>query len=358
MSIAETLRENYNVLKNAVDREETIADAARAFCKEMGIDYTDSYRKAASKILNSEEFDSPLPPGAVVTGGWLKSKEQSIRFKMPQEGFDTIQFREELIEELKSFSPKAPKFKKVNHSDCLLEICMPDFHIGRQAFDNEKQLFEDALWSITERATRNYDIGQIELPIGNDFLNSDNIKYGTTKGTAQFDYQKWYESFRNAWQLLASNISALRDVSPINVRTILGNHDQARMFYVGDVLSAYFHNSDINVVNNINQFHHFVFGDNMVMYDHGEIKAADYPLIMATEFPKEFSKTKYREVHTGHFHKEMVNEYRGIKVRYLPSLAKNSDWEKQKGYKHIHQAQGLVWHKKHGLIDIIQYNVS
>ena len=33
------------------------------------------------------------------------------------------------------------------------------------------------------------------------------------------------------------------------------------------------------------------------------------PLIMATENPEMFARTSHREVHCGHLHKEMVNEY-------------------------------------------------
>ena len=93
---------------------------------------------------------------------------------------------------------------------------------------------------------------------------------------------------------------------------------------MGDVISAYFHNDEnIQVYNEVGKFHFFEYGNNLVMYDHGEVKSADYPLIMATEYPLEFSRTKFREVHTGHLHKEMLNEYRGIKVRYLPSTLRS-----------------------------------
>jgi hypothetical protein len=360
MSKNEFFKEDIELARQLSDHFGSFAEAAREYCNEKGVPYTDSHRRTLSKLiskLDKKESKAALPKGAVITGGWIRNEKESLRFSVPEDRVDFERARKDLIKDLKNFSPTLDRPKVLKKQDCLLEICMPDFHIGQQTMDKEKELFEKVLWSITDRATANYDIAQIELPIGNDFLNSDNIKYGTTKGTQQFDYSKWHESFRHAWQLLAANITELRNVAPVNVRTILGNHDKTRMFYVGDVLQAYFTNSDIGIFNEVNQFHHFQYGKNLVMYDHGEIKSADYPLIMATELPVEFAATTFREVHTGHIHKEKVDEFRGIKVRFLPSLAKGSDWEKQRGYKHIRQAQGLVWHKEYGLIDVIQHNI-
>lgn len=360
MSYTQFFKKDIQLAKELSETYATIAEAAREYCKIKKVTYVDSHRKALSKVLKSLDFEDTvtgLPAGATLTGGWIKSKKESLRFKMPEQVIDKDEFRDDLIKDLSKFAPKFKRPKSIKLNDCLLEICMPDFHIGQQSTKKEKQLFEEALWSITDRAISNYNIGSIEFPIGNDFLNTDNLQYGTTKGTAQFDYSKWYESFRHAWQLLATNIVELRKIAPINVRTILGNHDKTKMFFLGDVIKAYFSDSDVGVFNKVNKFHHFQFGKNLVMYDHGELKASDYPLIMATELPVPFSKTVFREVHTGHIHKEKVDEYRGIKVRFLPSLAKGSDWEKQRGYKHIRQAQGLVWHKTYGLIDIINHNI-
>ena len=91
-------------------------------------------------------------------------------------------------------------------------------------------------------------------------------------------------------------------------------------FYAGEVLSAWFKN-DQNVVvdNGLESRKYYEYGTNMIMFTHGDKeKAAQMPLKMPTEQPMMFARTKFREVHCGHLHKEMVNEYRGIKVRFIP----------------------------------------
>ena len=94
------------------------------------------------------------------------------------------------------------------------------------------------------------------------------------------------------------------------------------------------------------------------MFTHGDKeKTADMPLIMATEQPEMFARTTSREVHCGHLHKEMVNEYRGIKVRFLPSICPNDEWHKQMGYEAKRTVQAYIWNKQRRLEGYLQTHV-
>ena len=74
---------------------------------------------------------------------------------------------------------------------------------------------------------------------------------------------------------------------------------------------------------------YYEYGQNMLMFTHGDKeKPADMPLIMATEQPRCLLELSTASS-CGHLHKEMVNEYRGIKVRFLPSICPNDEWHKQ-----------------------------
>ena len=94
------------------------------------------------------------------------------------------------------------------------------------------------------------------------------------------------------------------------------------------------------------------------MYTHGNNeKAADMPLIMATEEPLLFANAKFREVHCGHLHKEMVNEYRGIKVRFIPSICPADLWHKKMGYEAQRAAQAYIWSYKNGYEGHLQCSI-
>ncbi len=81
------------------------------------------------------------------------------------------------------------------------------------------------------------------------------------------------------------------------------------------------------------------------------------PLIMATEQPMLFAQTKFREVHCGHKHKEQVNEYRGVKVRFIPSICGNDSWHKMMGYEAKRTGQAHIWSKERGYEGYLQTNI-
>ena len=94
------------------------------------------------------------------------------------------------------------------------------------------------------------------------------------------------------------------------------------------------------------------------MFTHGDKeKTAEMPLIMATEQPMLFAQTKFREVHCGHKHKERVDEFRGIKVRFIPSICANDAWHKMMGYEAKRTGQAHIWSKARGYEGYLQTNV-
>lgn len=260
-----------------------------------------------------------------------------------------------LIEDMEAYSPVIKKYiRETEPGSYMLEIAIPDFHIGRVDMEEARKLFLESVQEIIDEVTKIYRLEKIVFPVGNDWLNTDTLDYTTTRGTKQFDVAPWYETFRYGWQILTEGILVASITAPVDVIIVQGNHDKARMFYIGDVLSAYFKNNEnVTVDNTISSFKFCRYGQSLIMYEHGELKPADYPLILADERKKDWAETKFREVHLGHFHKEMtLDEYRGVKVRHLPSLSSENLWEKERGYNHLRQAQGLVWHKEKGLRNI------
>jgi hypothetical protein len=189
-------------------------------------------------------------------------------------------------------------------------------------------------------------------------LNSEGKRYTTTAGTPQNDSMDWRDSFRLYWSALAVVIEKFAEVAKVDVLIIPGNHDTERMFYIGDVLGAYFNShKNIKVTNTGAYRSYYEYGVNMIMFTHGDKeKLQDLPLIMATEQPEMFARTKYREVHMGHWHKEKVNEFRGIKTRHIPSICHTDEWHKMMGYDHQKSAQAFLWDKETGLDGMFQMN--
>lgn len=272
-------------------------------------------------------------------------------------------FREDLINDLKAYSPVNKytfKGTKTNRDNLLL-ISLPDFHVGRETLsmdivDNYIGVINNII-NKTDMST----IEQIVYVIGNDFFNSDNgLNYSTFKGTPQFDFNTWTETWAFGKNLLLHSIEFLKQFNlPLEVINVPGNHDTSKMFYLGDVLDAYFKNDEqVNIVNDTKLFKKYVYGNTLMMFEHGEMREGDYPLIMASEFPKEWGNSKYRYTFCGHLHHLIAKEYRGnCFVKFLPSLAKSSTWETSKGYKTSPKAEASIINKEEGLVYTINVNI-
>jgi len=75
------------------------------------------------------------------------------------------------------------------------------------------------------------------------------------------------------------------------------------------------------------------------------------PLLMAQEFPVEWSQTKHRYVYTHHVHHKMSKDFIGVTVESLRSPSGTDSWHHRNGYQHAPKAiEGFIHHKEHGQI--------
>lgn len=278
--------------------------------------------------------------------------EEDAMISAKQELIDLLEKNSEVVEGVYE-----PEFAQ----PVAYEVSLPDIHYGKEVGDTLEMLEDEYMYrikSLMEKAD-GLDVERIILPIGNDGMNSEGYSRATTKGTPQQDRGEWQQTFVGYCALIVRAIKYLSSIAPVDVIVIQGNHDFERMFYAGEFLRAYFlNNKTVSVDNGFDTRKYYEYGVNMIMYTHGDKeKPAEMPLIMATERPMMFAKSKFREVHCGHLHKEMVNEYRGVKVRFLPSICKNDAWHKSMGYEAKRVAQAHIWNKSTGYEGYLQTNL-
>ena len=295
---------------------------------------------------------------------WQTMKGETRYSIVTKEGSQAMKIaKDEFFEKLKTISP-APKKRTYTIEDTnpiVYEISLPDIHYGKETDDDVKTAedhFMNSVRELHERAS-GLNIEKFLLPIGNDGMNSEGMRKTTTKGTPQSDSIDWQKSFIGYTKLIIDAANYLAEYAPVDIVIVQGNHDFERMFYAGEVLSAWFiKDQNVTVDNGLDSRKYYEYGVNMIMFTHGDKeKAAEMPLIMATEQPIMFSRTKFREVHCGHLHKEMVNEYRGIKVRFIPSICANDSWHKIMGYQSLRCAQAYIWNKEKGCEGYLQVNI-
>jgi hypothetical protein len=255
--------------------------------------------------------------------------------------------------------------KKVSGN--MLEINISDHHFGKLAWPKEtghepydvqiaKAMFMRALNTLIERST-NYKYDQVLFVVGNDLLNSDNAENTTTKGTVVTTDVRYHKTFRTVRYALIEAIEKLKLLAPVKVLVVPGNHDQLAAWHMGDSLEAWYHDDKNVIVENQPRYRKYhQFGQVLLGFTHGD-KGCDYPLLMATEEPKAWAETKFREIHTGHRHTDKVTEDHGVKVRILSSLAPADDWHAENGYvSNQRTAEAFIWNKEQGLIGTVLYN--
>jgi hypothetical protein len=195
--------------------------------------------------------------------------------------------------------------------------------------------------------------------IGNDILNSNDAENKTAHGTIVTTDGRYHKTFRKVREALVELIEEFRQISPVRVIPVYGNHDTLSAYHLGDSLECYFHKyDDVSVENAPIYRKYYQFGKSMIMWTHGDKgQRDDYPLLMATEQPRMWADTTFREVQTGHNHKTKLDEFHGVRVRIIPALCPADDWHAENGYVgNLRSAEAQVWNITEGLIATLYYN--
>lgn len=267
-----------------------------------------------------------------------------------------------------SKTPKRTLAPQVKLSGNVLEINIPDVHFGKLSWPKEtgyepydtdiaEVIYFRALEAIIERS-RAYKFDEILFVVGNDLFNSDNMEGETTKGTKVTTDIRYHKTFSRVRTAVVKAIERLREIAPVRVVMVYGNHDQLASWHLGDSLQCYFHKYTDVTIDNVPRYRKYIqYGNVMLMFTHGDKgKRQDYPLLMATEQPEMFGATKFREAHTGHTHMTKLDEQHGVRVRVLPALCPPDDWHSENGFVgNLRNAEGYIWNKEEGLIGMVFY---
>jgi hypothetical protein len=265
--------------------------------------------------------------------------------------FDDKKFLKELIQDVKKYSPVILQKKYNSKNRDLAVFNLVDLHLGKLAWHEESgknydvkiatSLYNKAVDLLINRIS-NYNIREIWFVIGNDFFNYD---YAfpfpqTTAGTPQESDIRWQNMFRVGRNLIIENLIKLSEISEVNAIVIPGNHDVQSSWYLGEVLDAKFYNNkNINVDNSPNDRKYKVFGKNLIGFAHGKHeKIQELHNQMASECKELWGITDYRYWYLGHKHHEKTikhistEDYRGVIIKSLPTLARVDKFEHSRGY--------------------------
>jgi hypothetical protein len=328
--------------------------------------------KSPEELLQSEKVDPEVwhfhkssvqrresPPGYAEIQITLRRKagEQDLK-----------KLHQALLAEFERAGARKPIVPYDNHGSGFLFVpSIPDVHLGKYswvaetgaAYDIEtaKRAVLRATEDLLAKAAQ-YKPEKIILPIGNDLFNTDSLDKTTTAGTPQDEVGRWQETFLAGKGLIVTLIEHCREMAPVHVVIVSGNHDTQRAWYLGDTLESYYRQTAGVTVDNAPTTRKYLhWGKVLLGFTHGnENHHEGLPLIMAREQARAWADSNYREWMLGHFHsrrKKFIaadEDQSGVLVRCMPSLCAADYWHSKKGYWSRRAAEGYLYDKNQGLV--------
>lgn len=334
------------------DRIITLEDLLRKF----GVDL-DTFDLTAFRP-NSWETHFKVETGDGEDAIYRAVNYQAKAVLTPSKGKLTAKAAVDIFNELvqKSKSPKARKVKRPQKDGeaTALVVDLFDLHIGMLAWAEETgeasydsnlgvELAMTAIEGLISRLS-GLNITKIIFPMGNDLLHTDTTIQGkggaTTAGTPQDVDTRYLKMYRLAMNLMINIIDRLREIAPVEVIIVPGNHDRERVAYMGESIHAWYRNDpEVTVNNDANLRKYSRFGNTLLGFTHGkDEKPETLPLLMAQERKQDWAATEYRIFHTGHIHRKRkmvsvsTDTYQGVEVISIPSLVPPDSWHSMKGF--------------------------
>lgn len=397
---------NKKQILDLYENEKNKSYVAQEYCRINNIEYSDSRRRAISKLINSNTFDEDLENDTTtetvqynsgisqlsalkVDGTIMTIEEYCKHYKIPfeevrtyklvthtskgayyniasnpikGEGFE--QFYQNLLSDLEKLPGKPTNIfrqRPVTEESYLLIVDPADVHVGKlsksfetgEEYDNQiaVQRVKEGVEGIIEK-TKGFPIDKILFVGGNDILHIDTPKRTTTSGTPQDTDGMWHTNFLIAKELYIDVLKRLLQVADVHFVFNPSNHDFTHGFFLADVIKTYFKDcQNITFDCDLNHRKYFKYYNNLIGTSHGDgAKTQDLPLLMAQE-SKDWSNTKHRYVYTHHVHHKTAKDFIGVTVESLRSPSSADGWHSRNGYQHAPKAiEGFLHSKEHGQI--------
>ena len=212
----------------------------------------------------------------------------------------------------------------------MLEIPLFDMHFGVASFDTYKNELSEIIGLIT---SKQYD--EINILFGQDVLHNNDMRGHTAKGTA-IERVDFTQAWADAWKFFRTIIDyAIEHTPKVKMRYSKGNHDECSSWCLFKGLEAAY--PQVSFDDSLAPRKCISWNGCFIGFGHCEYTSKNSVLFQnfVLDFPKEFSNAKVREIHSGHLHKESVDD--GIMIRRLPSAVPTDEWSSDNGYTGVHK---------------------
>jgi len=245
-----------------------------------------------------------------------------------------------VAELLKGFKPKTYKDVKRIETPGKIKtagvLSLQDIHFGKEGNETIDECFEKTVKDLIKRASDSHHLEKMYYVIGGDVINMDTWNGTTTAGTPLDNCMTATEAYTQAFDALQWSINYMKQFcDELQVIYIPGNHDRLSSFHLAHALSKCFDNPEILWDTIYLERKVFVYEDNFFAFEHGDVNTKNSLMVYSMEYPRQWGKTLYRTLYTGHYHHKKKIEYitehenTGFMLKILPSLSRTD-------YYHYH----------------------
>jgi len=226
----------------------------------------------------------------------------------------------------------------------VLVIPMFDLHFGINSYDNMQPYLDEILTIINSRPFE-----KIVIEIGGDTLHSDFLKKTQTVKNTQLDHVDMIKAWQDATHFIKDIIEeSIKNSETTELRAIGGNHDFDLQWAFIEMIKARYPQLDVFNPGTYRQV--FTYGRVGILLAHGDTAKNRLSQLFASEYPKEWASSIWREEHTGHFHTEVVKDENGAIHREFGTPKPNDGYETRNGFTMNSKTMKALEYDENGLL--------
>lgn len=277
---------------------------------------------------------------------------------------------EGLIKRIPVLKIPKPKTIQLDPTEFAQEMALYDVHFAKLAWgaetgqgDYDLKIAQDWFLKAAEinlQYGSPYPRSKIYYVLGQDLMHVENFFYETPMAGHHLDVDsRLPKIFEVVMESVIKVLYMCREVAPVEVLWVPGNHDMHSSFYLAHVLKQHFKDDkyvEIDVSPPWRKAR--LWGNLLVGFTHdASTKQSETVNILPQFWPKEWGKSKYRELHTGHKHKKEEIKYKptqtvgGTIIRQIPTMSVIDKWHfDEKFVDAVPGGESFIWSKKNGVV--------
>ena len=193
-----------------------------------------------------------------------------------------------------------------------------------------------------------------------DLFHYDTPDARTTRGTMLERDGRLERMVETGSRALVALVERSAETCPTDCVVVPGNHDETMTAWFRLLLRTHFARDKRVTIHDVYTHRQYIEHDGTLLgFAHGDKARAKLPALMSLEAREAWSRCRYREIHTGHLHKQAARIRRvvdsdgidtvdGVVVRTAPALCPPDDWHAQEGYIGSRQAMESWFYRPGG----------